>query len=172
MQVNSSVLLAFRADPPTTTVQRVKALLSGSLPTFVDVGTVFAGARIEEDNVFYQAMQHGMRVGAVGDDTWEQLFPRQSTIALNISMPFPSLNVKDLDTVDDGVAHVCSFHLQNWLFWYILQMLSHADGTQEAVPPSKLPPSRTRLVSAAILVFSYALLVFSYALIDPSSLQP
>jgi GPI ethanolamine phosphate transferase 3 subunit O len=111
MQVNSSVLFAFRADPPTTTVQRVKALLSGSLPTFLDVGTVFAGSRLEEDNVFYQAMRSGMLVGAVGDDTWEQLFPRQSSIALNISRPFPSLNVKDLHTVDDGVAHVCFLQL-------------------------------------------------------------
>ena len=110
MQVNSSVLVAFKADPPTTTVQRVKALLSGSLPTFMDVGTVFAGARIEEDNVLLQAMRNGRSVGAVGDDTWEHLFPNQSSISLNISRPFPSLNVKDLHTVDDGVAAVCSCH--------------------------------------------------------------
>ena len=107
IQVDSSVLVAFRADPPTTTVQRVKALLSGSLPTFMDVGTVFAGARIEEDNVLLQAMRNGKRVAAVGDDTWEQLFPKQSNMALNISRPFASLNVKDLHTVDDGVAAVC-----------------------------------------------------------------
>lgn len=72
----------------------------------MDVGTVFAGARLEEDNVFFQAMSSGKRVAAVGDDTWEQLFPTHSKIALNISKPFPSLNVKDLHTVDDGVAKV------------------------------------------------------------------
>jgi GPI ethanolamine phosphate transferase 3 subunit O len=104
VQEQSSILAAFTADPPTTTMQRVKALLTGSLPTFLDVGSVFSGAKIEEDNMLYQAMRRGMRVGAVGDDTWTQLFPPGSNVALNISLPFPSLNVKDLDTVDDGVA--------------------------------------------------------------------
>lgn len=108
LQAQSSILASFTADPPTTTMQRVKALLTGSLPTFLDVGTVFAGAQIEEDNVFFQAMRHGKRVGCVGDDTWTQLFPPQSNVALNISLPFPSLNVKDLHTVDDGVAQVRS----------------------------------------------------------------
>lgn len=89
-------------------MQRVKALLTGSLPTFLDVGSVFAGGEIREDNVLLQAMRNGMRVGAVGDDTWTQLFPPSSQAALNLSHPYPSLNVHDLDTVDDGVAAVWS----------------------------------------------------------------
>ena len=88
-------------------MQRVKALLTGSLPTFLDVGSVFAGGQIREDNVLLQAMRHGMRVGAVGDDTWTQLFPPSSQAALNLSHPYPSLNVHDLDTVDDGISAVC-----------------------------------------------------------------
>lgn len=87
-------------------MQRVKALLTGSLPTFLDVGSVFAGGQIQEDNVLLQAMRNGMRVGAVGDDTWTQLFPPASQGALNLSHPYPSLNVHDLDTVDDGVSAV------------------------------------------------------------------
>jgi predicted AlkP superfamily pyrophosphatase or phosphodiesterase len=83
-------------------MQRIKALLTGSLPTFVDVASVFHGGAIKEDNIFSQAQRLGMRVGAIGDDTWVQLFPG----TLNISYPYPSLNVKDLDTVDDGVARV------------------------------------------------------------------
>ena len=51
-------------------MQRVKALLTGTLPTFLDVGSVFTGGAIEEDDLFYQAVQHDMRVGFVGDDTW------------------------------------------------------------------------------------------------------
>jgi phosphatidylinositol glycan class O len=35
----------------------------------------------------------------MGDDTWESLFPNM----MNKSWPYPSFNVKDLHTVDDGI---------------------------------------------------------------------
>ncbi|KAG5579730.1 hypothetical protein H5410_050357 [Solanum commersonii] len=38
--------------------------------------------------------KNGKRVVMMGDDTWVQLFPQH----FNISHPFPSFNVKDLDT--------------------------------------------------------------------------
>lgn len=41
----------------------------------------------------------GKRVVFMGDDTWESLFPKK----LYRSLPFPSFNVKDLHTVDDGI---------------------------------------------------------------------
>jgi phosphatidylinositol glycan class O len=41
----------------------------------------------------------GRRITAMGDDTWELLFPQ----AFNRSFPFPSFNTRDLDTVDNGV---------------------------------------------------------------------
>lgn len=91
-------------------MQRVKALLTGSLPTFLDVSSVFAGGEIREDNVLLQAMQNSMKVGAIGDDTWTQLFPPTSHASLNLSHPYPSLNVHDLDTVDDGVSAVRLLH--------------------------------------------------------------
>lgn len=44
----------FMADPPTTTLQRVKALVTGSLPTFIDISSNFAAMEIQEDNVIDQ----------------------------------------------------------------------------------------------------------------------
>lgn len=41
----------------------------------------------------------GKRVVFMGDDTWESLFPKK----FHRSLPFPSFNVKDLHTVDDGI---------------------------------------------------------------------
>ena len=38
----------------------------------------------------------------VGDDTWMRLFPT----AMQTALPYPSFNVKDLDTVDDAVWEV------------------------------------------------------------------
>lgn len=47
-------LFRFMADPPTTTLQRVKALVTGSLPTFIDVSSNFAAMELQEDNVIEQ----------------------------------------------------------------------------------------------------------------------
>lgn len=41
----------------------------------------------------------GKRVVFMGDDTWENLFPKK----FHRSLPFPSFNVKDLHTVDNGI---------------------------------------------------------------------
>lgn len=47
---NSTRLYKFIANPPTTTMQRLKALTTGTLPTFVDAGSNFATPEINEDN--------------------------------------------------------------------------------------------------------------------------
>nr|XP_015218994.1 PREDICTED: GPI ethanolamine phosphate transferase 3 isoform X3 [Lepisosteus oculatus] len=92
-------LYPFRADPPTTTMQRIKGFTTGSLPTFVDVGNNFASSAILEDNLIHQLGQNGRRVVFMGDDTWESLFPGR----FHRCLPFPSFNVKDLHTVDNGI---------------------------------------------------------------------
>lgn len=47
-------LFRFMADPPTTTLQRIKALVTGSLPTFVDASSNFAAMELQEDNLIDQ----------------------------------------------------------------------------------------------------------------------
>ncbi|XP_024155494.1 GPI ethanolamine phosphate transferase 3 [Oryzias melastigma] len=96
---SQSRLYPFRADPPTTTMQRIKGFTTGSLPTFVDVGNNFASSAILEDNLIHQLGQTGRHVVFMGDDTWESLFPKK----FHRSLPFPSFNVKDLHTVDNGI---------------------------------------------------------------------
>ncbi|KAJ2787190.1 mannose-ethanolamine phosphotransferase gpi13 [Coemansia interrupta] len=140
-----TMLYRFRADPPTTTLQRLKGLTTGQLPTFIDAGSNFAGSAINEDN-WLQAMRwqslyacndtgsdkasvsggYKRNLVFLGDDTWISLFPEELSdthaIETNDTLwneqsevahgkrrgwarvrPFPSLNVWDLDTVDDGV---------------------------------------------------------------------
>lgn len=48
-QPQHSLIFNSYPDPPTTTLQRIKGLTTGSLPTFVDVGSNFGGSEIEED---------------------------------------------------------------------------------------------------------------------------
>lgn len=53
-QPSRTRLYKFVADPPTTTMQRLHALTTGSLPTFIDANSNFATAEISEDNIIDQ----------------------------------------------------------------------------------------------------------------------
>ncbi|CAH8842487.1 unnamed protein product [Trichobilharzia szidati] len=101
----------FIADPPTTTLQRLKALMTGSMPTFIDAGSNFGGSKVIEDNLLKQWKLAGKQILFVGDETWIELFPD----CFSHYKAYPSFNVKDLDTVDIGVEN------------YILQALDAND---------------------------------------------
>jgi len=100
-----SFLSHFIADAPTTTLQRLKGLTTGSLPTFIDMGSNFAGERVDEDNWLWQAKRAGKRIAMVGDETWLNVFPQGKGGVWqegNVK-PYDSFDVEDLDTVDAGV---------------------------------------------------------------------
>ena len=58
-QPHHARLYQAKADPPTTTMQRLKALTTGSLPTFIDAGSNFASSAIVEDNLIKQLSSTG-----------------------------------------------------------------------------------------------------------------
>lgn len=109
---SSAKLFKAIADPPTTTLQRLKGLTTGGLPTFIDIGNNFGAPAIVEDNLVYQLARNGKRVLMMGDDTWVQLFPHH----FSKSYPFPSFNVKDLHTVDNGCINnlLPSLYQEDW----------------------------------------------------------
>lgn len=98
-KANKSFLRKFLADPPTTTMQRLKGVFTGGLPTFIDIKDDVASSAITEDNLLLQLIRKKMEMVFMGDDTWVALFPN----AFKRSFPYPSFNVKDLHTVDLGV---------------------------------------------------------------------
>lgn len=98
----NAFLLPFIADPPTTTLQRLKGLTTGTLPTFIDAGSNFAGTAIEEDNLVGQLREAGKTLVHLGDDTWHSLFP--GYFDANLTRAYDSFNVWDLHTVDNGVT--------------------------------------------------------------------
>lgn len=104
-------LRPFIADPPTATLQRLKGLTTGTLPTFIDLGSNFAGTAIDEDNLLMQMKNLGKRVVHLGDDTWLSLFP--GYFEPNISRAYDSFQVWDLHTVDNGVIEHMSPLLQH-----------------------------------------------------------
>ncbi|KAJ7433936.1 hypothetical protein FB451DRAFT_1312941 [Mycena latifolia] len=97
----NSFLFNAYSDPPTATLQRIKALTTGSLPTFVDIGNNFGGSSIAEDSIMKQLRLAGKRAAFMGDDTWMSVFP--DSFHFNMSFPYDSFNVEDLHTVDEGV---------------------------------------------------------------------
>ncbi|XP_057979081.1 GPI ethanolamine phosphate transferase 3 isoform X2 [Malania oleifera] len=124
-QRSSARIFKAIADPPTTSLQRLKGLTTGGLPTFIDVGNSFGAPAIVEDNFIQQLVQNGKRVVMMGDDTWTQLYPHH----FNKSYPYPSFNVKDLHTVDNG----CIEHLTPTLYeedWDVL--IAHFLGVDHA----------------------------------------
>lgn len=64
------------AKPPTVTMPRIKALMTGSLPGFVDVVRNLNSPTLLEDNVITQAKAAGKRIIFYGDETWVKLFPK------------------------------------------------------------------------------------------------
>ncbi|CAK9803101.1 GPI ethanolamine phosphate transferase 3 [Anthophora plagiata] len=105
-QPMNSRLYKFIADPPTTTMQRLKGLTTGSLPTFIDIGSNFASESINEDNIIDQNIGKG--IVFMGDDTWTNLFPGK----FERQFPSPSFNVWDLDTVDKDVRYRIFFEMK------------------------------------------------------------
>ncbi|KAG2418800.1 hypothetical protein HFD88_001901 [Aspergillus terreus] len=116
----NAFLLPFIADPPTTTLQRLKGLTTGTLPTFVDAGSNFAGTAIDEDNLVAQLRAAGKNLVHLGDDTWHALFP--DYFDANLTRPFDSFNVWDLHTVDNGVnEHLFPLlHPENVTKWDVI----------------------------------------------------
>ncbi|CAH0493815.1 unnamed protein product [Peronospora farinosa] len=107
------LLVKFVADPPTMTMQRLKGLTTGSLPTFLDIkDNMAASSQIVEDNLLRQMRAQQRGVVFMGDDTWDALYEREFTR----KYAFDSFNVKDLDSVDRGVtAHLFpELHMPDW----------------------------------------------------------
>lgn len=61
-QPSQSFLFDTYADPPTTTLQRIKGITTGSLPTFVDIGFSFGATSIDEDSWISQLQDAGKNV--------------------------------------------------------------------------------------------------------------
>lgn len=59
---SQSFLFNSFSDPPTTTLQRIKGITTGSLPTFVDIGSSFGGTSIDEDSLIGQLHGAGKKV--------------------------------------------------------------------------------------------------------------
>jgi phosphatidylinositol glycan class O len=112
-QPQNTAFFSFRADPPTTTSQRLKGITTGTLPTFIDIGSNLNSDAVTDDNLIDQLRQHFIirsngdgniakdrrKMVVLGDDTWKSLYPHQ----FDDYKVYHSLNTKDIDGVDEQI---------------------------------------------------------------------
>ncbi|XP_047955777.1 GPI ethanolamine phosphate transferase 2 [Salvia hispanica] len=96
-----------KAAPPTVTMPRLKAMVSGAIGGFLDVASNFNTQAFLEDNLIAQFRRIGWKMMMLGDETWLKLFPNMFDKHDGVSSFF----VKDTIEVDYNVSR----HLTNEL---------------------------------------------------------
>ncbi|MCL7042223.1 hypothetical protein MKW94_028598 [Papaver nudicaule] len=89
-----------KAAPPTVTMPRLKAMVSGAIGGFLDVAFNFNSQAFRDDNLLGQLYRIGWKMVMLGDETWIKLFPRLFTRHDGVS----SFYVKDTIEVDHNVS--------------------------------------------------------------------
>ncbi|XP_055977717.1 GPI ethanolamine phosphate transferase 2 isoform X2 [Sorex fumeus] len=128
------------AKPPTVTMPRIKALMTGNLPGFVDVIRNLNSPRLLEDSVINQAKAAGKRIIFYGDETWVKLFPKHFVEYDGTTSFF----VSDYTEVDDNVTRHLDKVLQrgDWdmliLHYLGLDHIGHVFGPSSPLIGQKL----------------------------------
>lgn len=89
-----------KAAPPTVTMPRLKAMLSGAIGGFLDVAFNFNTQALLDDNLIGQFFKVGWKMVMLGDETWLKLFPGLFTRHDGVN----SFYVKDTVEVDYNVS--------------------------------------------------------------------
>lgn len=95
-------------ETPTVTLPRIKALITGSIPQFIDIVINLANAQALKDSLIHSAMSQHKHIVFYGDETWLMLFPNQFTRSEGTNSFF----VKDFKEVDENVTRNVDAELQ------------------------------------------------------------
>ncbi|XP_021713995.1 GPI ethanolamine phosphate transferase 2-like isoform X1 [Chenopodium quinoa] len=129
-----------KAAPPTVTMPRLKAMVSGAIGGFLDVALNFNTQAFLDDNLLGQFFRIGWNMTMFGDETWLKLFPKLFTRQDGVSSFF----VKDTIVVDLNVSR----HLPEELYqddWHLMILhylgvdhVGHIGGRKSVLMPPKL----------------------------------
>ncbi|CAL9774211.1 unnamed protein product [Musa acuminata subsp. burmannicoides] len=129
-----------KAAPPTVTMPRLKAMVSGAIGGFLDVAFNFNTQVLLDDNLLDQFKRIGWELVMHGDETWIKLFPRIFTRQDGVS----SFYVKDTVEVDFNVSRHLDVELaaEDWnlliLHYLGLDHVGHIGGRHSTLMPAKL----------------------------------
>ncbi|KAJ4825349.1 hypothetical protein Tsubulata_002698 [Turnera subulata] len=97
-----------KAAPPTVTMPRLKAMVSGAIGGFLDVAFNFNTQALLDDNLLGQLFRIGWKMVMLGDETWLKLFPglfmrHDGVSSFYVGSPL-AFDVKDTVQVDQNVS--------------------------------------------------------------------
>lgn len=100
---NKAIGFTAKAATPTVTMPRIKALISGTIPSYADIvyNLVSKVSSFEDDNIVKIAQAHNKTLVFYGDDTWLSLFDRST---FKRSQETLSFFASDYTTVDTNVT--------------------------------------------------------------------
>ncbi|XP_055536895.1 GPI ethanolamine phosphate transferase 2 [Wyeomyia smithii] len=130
-----------QVHPPTVTMPRIKAMTSGSIPSFLDVILNLGSAKTELDTFLYQMIQQHQRIVFYGDNTWTNMFP---DIFYRKRENVDSLYVNDFYKGDENITNSMRLELLNFdwelmiLHYLGLDHIGHVEGPFSGKIPSKL----------------------------------
>lgn len=117
LRTEAAVSMISEAQTPTVTMPRIKALMSGTYPSFMDLIYNLNAAKFGDDNFIEQAFQNSKRIVFYGDDTWLQMFPSTMFIRSNGTSSFFAT---DYVQVDSNVTENVIPELRRLSEWDIL----------------------------------------------------
>ncbi|KAG9338530.1 hypothetical protein JZ751_025586 [Albula glossodonta] len=136
----STLSFVAKAEPPTVTMPRIKALTTGSIPGFIDVVVNLNSPALLEDNLLWQAKAAGKKIIFYGDDTWVRLFPKHFMEYDGTTSFF----VSDYTEVDNNVTRHLDSTLKrdDWdiliLHYLGLDHIGHLSGPHSSLIAPKL----------------------------------
>lgn len=98
MSRGEAIGLVSLAETPTVTMPRIKAIVSGTHPSFIDLIYNLNAAKFGEDNLIERAVNAGKRILFFGDDTWLQMFPADYFVRMNATSSFFATDYTSCDT--------------------------------------------------------------------------
>ncbi|KAG5897768.1 hypothetical protein JTB14_019987 [Gonioctena quinquepunctata] len=128
-----------RVEAPTVTLPRIKAMMAGNIPQFIDMVLNLASTEVLKDSLIHSAYKKGKSILFYGDDTWLKLFPNYFTRYEGIHSFF----VRDF-SLDDNVTRNVDIELRNvdWdimiLHYLGLDHIGHVYGPSSPLIPGKL----------------------------------
>ncbi|XVF17348.1 hypothetical protein REPUB_Repub10bG0113200 [Reevesia pubescens] len=129
-----------KAAPPTVTMPRLKAMVSGAIGGFLDVAFNFNTQAMLDDNLLGQFFRIGWKMVMLGDETWLKLFPGLFKRHDGVS----SFYVKDTVQVDQNVSRHLGDELSkdDWnlliLHYLGLDHVGHIGGRSSVLMAPKL----------------------------------
>ncbi|XP_014471652.1 PREDICTED: GPI ethanolamine phosphate transferase 2 [Dinoponera quadriceps] len=127
---SSGCLLRAKLQSPTVTMPRIKAMMTGTVPNFVDVVLNLGSKPLSSDSLLLQAKRQGHKLVFYGDETWLSLFPNMFKRHDGTTSFF----VTDFTEVDNNVTRHVQSELSNedWsvmiLHYLGLDHIGHVEG--------------------------------------------